>query len=133
MPSKNPSRSNNRFEPKWEACCIFSRTLHGPELKHSPVEIEASAIIEAVKHWKHFLTNHHFTPKNDQKPVSFMFDKTKRGKIKNVKIHLWRTELSYFSFDNIYRPGKTNIPADTFTRVYCSLISLSSLFELHKT
>ena len=62
-----------------------------------------------------------------------MFDKTKRGKIKNVKIHLWRTELSYFSSDNIYRPGKTNIPADTFTRVYCSLISLSSLFELHKT
>ena len=62
-----------------------------------------------------------------------MFDRTKRGKIKNFKIHLWRTELSYFSFDNIYRPGKANIPAGTFTRVYCLLISLSSLFELHKT
>ena len=62
-----------------------------------------------------------------------MFDKKNRGKIKNNKIHLWRMELSCFSFDIIYRPGKDNIPADTFTRVYCSLISSSSLFELHKT
>ena len=42
-------------------------------------------------------------------------------------------ELSCFSFDIAYRPGKDNIPADTFTRVYCSLISLSSLYELHKS
>ena len=26
-------------------------------------------------------------------------------------------ELSYFSFDIIYRPGKDNVLADTFTRV----------------
>ena len=112
---------------------FFSRTLHGSELKHSSVEKEASAIIEAVRHWKHFLTNHHFTLITDQKSVSFMFDKHNRGKIKNDKIYRWRMELSCFSFDIAYRPGKDNIPADTFMRVYCSLISLSSLYELHKS
>ena len=40
---------------------FFSRTLHGSELKHSPAE--KSAITDAVKHWKNFLANHHFTLK----------------------------------------------------------------------
>ena len=62
-----------------------------------------------------------------------MFDKKNKGKIKNDQIYRWRMELSCFSFDIFYRPGKHNIPADTFTRIYCSLISTSSLYELHKS
>ena len=46
-----------------------------------------------------------------------MFDMKNRGKIKNNKIYPRRMELSYFSFDIIYRPGKDNVQADTFTRV----------------
>ena len=71
---------------------FFSRTLHGSELKNSSIEKEASAIIEAVRHWKHFLTNHHFTFITDQKSVSFMFDKKNKGKIKNDNIYRWRME-----------------------------------------
>ena len=37
---------------------FFSRSLQGPELKHPSVEKEAKAIIEAVRHWRHFLTGH---------------------------------------------------------------------------
>ena len=44
-----------------ETSYVFWRTLYGSELKHSSVEKEASAIIEAVRHWKYFLINHHFT------------------------------------------------------------------------
>ena len=62
-----------------------------------------------------------------------MFDKKNKGKIKNDKIYRWRMELSCFSFDIVYRPGKHNIPADTFARTYRSLISTSSLYELHKS
>ena len=61
-----------------------------------------------------------------------MFDKKNKGKIKNDKIYRWRIELSCFSFDIVYRPGKHNIPANIFTRIYCSLIS-TSLYELHKS
>ena len=42
---------------------FFSRTLHGSELNHSPSEKRASAITDAIKHWKNFLANHHFTLK----------------------------------------------------------------------
>ena len=33
---------------------FFSRTLNGSELRHSCVEKKASAVIEAVRKWKHF-------------------------------------------------------------------------------
>ena len=62
-----------------------------------------------------------------------MFEKKNKEKIKNGKIYSWRMELSCFSFDIVYRIGKDNIPADTFTRIYCSLINTSSLYELHKS
>eukprot|EP00795_Rhopilema_esculentum_P015052 gene15052-6216_t len=46
---------------------LFSRTLHGSELKHHAVEKEAATIIEAVWHWKHCLTRRHFKLITDQK------------------------------------------------------------------
>ena len=38
---------------------FFSRTLRGAELKHASIEKEAQAIIEAIRHWRHFLTGRH--------------------------------------------------------------------------
>jgi len=79
---------------------FFSRMLQGSELKHPSIEKEAQAIIEAVRHWKHYLTGKHFTLRTDQKSVTFMFDQKHKGKIKNDKILHWRIELSCYSFDN---------------------------------
>ena len=39
---------------------FFSRTLHKPELNHSSVEKEASAIVEAIRKWSHLLTGRRF-------------------------------------------------------------------------
>ena len=61
-----------------------------------------------------------------------MFVKKNKGKIRNDKTYCWRMELSCSSFI-VYRRGKDNIPVDTFTRMYCSLIRTSSLYELHKS
>ena len=60
---------------------FFSRSLQGSELKHASVEKEVLAIIEAVEHWKHFLTGRHLTLKTDQKSVSYMFDQRHKSKI----------------------------------------------------
>ena len=60
----------------------------GRELKHAAIEKEAQAIIEAIRHWRHFLTGRHFTLRTDQKSVSYMFDQRNRGKVKNDKIML---------------------------------------------
>ena len=99
---------------------FFSRTLQGSELKHTSIEKEAQAIIEAVRHWRHFFTGRHFTLKTDQKSVSYMFDKRHKGKIK------------CFCFDIVYRPGRDNVPADTLSRATCAMAPAESLFKLHE-
>ena len=112
---------------------FFSRTLQGSELKHAAVEKEAQAIVESVRHWRHFLTGRHFILKTDQKSVSYMFDKQHKGKIKNDKIMRWKLKLSCYNFDIVYGPGKENIPADTFSRATCAASSYqeSGLRNLH--
>jgi len=114
---------------------FFSRTLHGPEALHSAVEKEAQAIIETVRHWKHYLIGRRFTLKTDQRSVSFMFDKHQKSKIKNDKIMRWRMELSCFDFDIVYRPGKENVAPDAFSRSWCLSVcgDTRPLFELHSS
>ena len=111
---------------------FFSRTLHGSELKHSSVEKEAQAIVEAVRHWRHFLTGRHFHLITDQKSVSFMFHAHHKGKIKNDKITRWRMELMGFHFDITYRPGSENVPPDTFSRNCASVTKCASAHNLNK-
>ena len=111
---------------------FFSQTFQGSKLNHAFIEKEAQAIIKAVRHWRHFLPGRHFTLKTAQKSVSYMFDKLHKGKIKNEKFLRWRLELSCFSFDIIYRPGRGNVPADTLSRAMCDMAPADSLFKLHE-
>ncbi len=80
---------------------FFSRMLHGPEIGHASVEKEA------IRHWRHYLTGRKFTITTDQRSVAYMFDNKQKGKIKNDKIMRWRTELSCYRFDIVYRPPDT--------------------------
>ena len=81
----------------------------------------------------HFIdSGRHFILKTDQKSVSYMFDKQHSGKIKNEKFLRWRLELSCFSFDIVYRPGRDNVQADTLSRATCAMATEDSLFKLHE-
>ena len=62
-----------------------------------------------------------------------MFDQRHRGKIKNYKIMRWRVELSCYSFDIVYRPGKENVPPDVFSRSVCAALTNNSLYVLHQS
>ena len=62
-----------------------------------------------------------------------MFDQRHKGKIKNGKIMRWRVELSCYSFDIVYRPGKENVPPDTFSRSSCAAVLCDSLYQLHQS
>ena len=113
---------------------FFSRSLQPSEIKHSAVEKEAQAIVESVRHWRHYLTASHFTLRTDQKSVSFMFDKQHRGKVKNDKIARWRMELSCYSYDIQHKPGIENITADTLSRNICAGMSTTpNLHSLHES
>ena len=102
------------------------------EIKHHSVKKEAVAIVESIREWRHFLLGRKFKLVTDQKSISFMFDNTRKSKIKNVKIARWRVELSQYKFDIRYRPGKDNVAADTFSRIAAVGHHLQELYELHE-
>lgn len=101
---------------------FFTRMLNNAEKRHSAIEKEAQAIVEAVKKWHYLLISKPFTLITDQKSVSFMFSEHK-GKIKNDKIARWRLELMPYKYIIQYRPGKLNDVADTLSRQHCAAIS----------
>ena len=110
---------------------FMSRSFQKGELHYPSVEKEATAVIEAVRKWSHFLARQHFTLITDQRPVAFMLDNRRRTKVKNNKIQSWRLELASFSYTIKYRPGRDNAGPDTLTRAFCSSISDSNLEVIH--
>ena len=110
---------------------FHSRTLSASEQKHTAVEKEAYAVVEALRKWRHLLLGRHFTLLTDQKSVSYMFDTRHANKIKNDKILRWRIELSSFYFTVVHRPGKENVGADTLSRAFCGAVTVNRLRELH--
>ena len=109
---------------------FFSRTLHKGEIKHSSVEKEAMAIVESVRHWRHYLTGRCFKLQTDQRSVVFMFDHRHKGKIKNEKIMRWRMELSCYRFDIEYKPGVDNVTPDVLSRCCFSQSSMMNKLSL---
>ncbi|GFW54212.1 retrovirus-related Pol polyprotein from transposon opus [Trichonephila clavipes] len=112
---------------------FFSRTLHASELRHSSPEKEAYAIVESLRHWRHFLMGKHFEVFTDQQAAAFVFNQQHGSKIKNEKLIRCRLQLASFKFDIIYRPGKQNVIADTLSRITGAITLRVDLYNLHNS
>ena len=115
---------------------FMSRTHTKREQRYSAIEKVATAIIEAVRKWTHFLHARAFTLVTDQQSIAFMLDQRKRNKIKNTKIQQCRFELGTFEYTIHYRPGLNNYVADLFSRICSSLTSASTnknLYYIYET
>ena len=91
-----------------EPVAFFSKTLNKIQKLFPSVEKEAMSIVDAIKHWSHFMGKKKFKLIADQRPVAYMFDNFRRSKIKNIKVQDWRLELSSYRHDIGNRPGPLN-------------------------
>ena len=112
---------------------FLSRMLNACERKYPTIEKEATAVIEAVHKWSHFLKCRPFTLVTDQRSVSYMFSKKNHGKIKNTKIMLWRLELSQYHYEIQHKLGKDHIAPDAHSRVCCATEPRNKLLQLHES
>ena len=100
-------------------------------MRHSSAEKEASAIVEALRKWSHFLQGRKFTLVTDQKSVSFMYDNKRHSKVENEKILHWKLDLSHYDYDIIYRAGKHNSVPDALSRAYGANLTHNCPREIH--
>ena len=108
-----------------------SRTLYSSEVRQSSVEKEACTIVEAIRHWSHFLQEHYFILVIDQCSMAFMCDNRRHNKIKNSKILKWRLDLAEYDYGIIYRAGKDNTAANALSRAYCASMTENALTSIH--
>lgn len=90
----------------------FSRQTRVTEQQYHSFELETLAVVESVKHFRHYLLGKHFTILTDCSAVRHSFLK----KDINMRIARWVMALTEFSFDIKHRPGGQMQHVDCLSR-----------------
>lgn len=96
----------------------FSRKLRNEELKYSPTEFEALAIIASIKNFHYYLYGREFTVVTDHMPLRTVFE----TKSKNARVQRWALFLQEYNFQCKYKSGKLHYLPDALSRnVACTV------------
>lgn len=97
---------------KERVVCYGGRNLHQNEKAWSTVELEALAIVEAIRQFSVYLSNSKFTIHSDNVSMQWL------NSIKNANGRLlrWSLLLQSYNFDVIHKSGKLNPVADFLSR-----------------
>jgi transposase InsO family protein len=104
---------SQRFEGRWHPIAFYSRQFKGPELNYGTPDQEMLAIVEAFKHWRHYLEGSRY-------PVEVLTDhQNLQGFMKQPRLNgrqaRWCYYLTPYDFVIKWRSGSTN-PADAPSR-----------------
>jgi len=103
--SQNGPGSDNKDQ--WRPVDFYSRKLIQAEYNYDTHDQELLAIVQSVKHWRHYLSGIHFEILTDHMNLKW-FMETKVLNHRQVRSYL---VLSQYDFVLNHRPGSTN-PAD---------------------
>ena len=101
-------KKDNKAHP----VAYFSKRTTDPESRYHSYELETMAVVNAVRHFRHYLFGKHLTVVTDCN--SLKASRTKRDL--TPRAHRWWTFLQSFDFEIIYREGKRLQHADYFSR-----------------
>ena len=101
-----------RRDRVWKAAAFHSRQTRGPERRYSASELKALAVVEAVRHFSHYLYGRKFLVFTDHKPLSALLTSdhlNSRLKCFSMNLQPWIVDIHYF-------PGEDNVLADALFR-----------------
>jgi len=89
-----------------------SRQLKVHERNYPTHDLELTAIVFALKIWRHYLYSAQFRVFSDHKSLKYLFDQ----KELNMRQRRWMEFLKDYDFELLYHPGKANVVADALSR-----------------
>ena len=107
-------QENSRGE--WQPVAYWSRALTMPERKMSATALEATAMHDAILHWKVYLTGgQSFDVITDHYALVYMI--TKMGGDVHGRMSRMITDLQGFTFSVTHRSGSLHLDADAISRL----------------
>lgn len=105
---------------------FYSKAFNKCQQRYSTYEKEATAIVSAIEHWKHFLMGRPFRVETDHKPLCWLLSKRDcLGKLGRMV-----DRLDEYQIENIaHIKGKDNEIADTLSRMQINLLTSMSQDE----
>ena len=91
---------------------FYSRKLRDAELNYPPIDSEALAVVEAVRHFDAYIYGRHFTIFTDHQPLTSVL----KRKCSSLRMTRWWNELLSYNYDLKYRQGAINHVPDALSR-----------------
>jgi len=90
-----------------------SRTLNKGEANYCPTELEALALIWAIRKFRHYVYGQKFKVITDHNALKWLMS----GKLNNPKLERWALKLQGYNFEIEHRPGKNHNNVDPLSRL----------------
>ena len=101
-----------------------SRSLDKHERNYAVTELEALAVVWAMKHFRCYLYGRKFELVTDHSALKWLMSCSRFG---NMKLQRWALLLQEYDFTVIHRAGKANANADALSRAHASSVESANV------
>ncbi|KAH8403667.1 hypothetical protein KR215_000543, partial [Drosophila sulfurigaster] len=117
----------HRINSKPHVVEYYSRATSSCESRYTSYELETLAVVNAVKHFRHYLHGRKFVIFTDCNSI-----KSSRNKV-DSRLAKWALKLQAISFKIVHRKGSQNIGPDALSRTYTENLSSLSVDKVVDT
>ncbi|WKA05219.1 hypothetical protein VitviT2T_023197 [Vitis vinifera] len=107
---------------KGHPVAFFSENLNGAKKKYSTYDLEFYAVVQAIRHWQHYLSYKEFVLYSDHEALRYLNSQKKL----NSRHAKWSSFLQLFTFNLRHCAGIENKVADALSRKTLFLVNMST-------